>query len=191
MSTIKYDLTGKRFGRISVLGIGQRPPHMKGTYSMWRCRCDCGHEKLIRGAYLRKGRIRTCGCMMDLKLTPTDPRRVGDLSYCYFSRVRAGAKSRNMDFEMSMTDMWNLFQSQGAKCAISGLPISLDPRGVRAKNWSQTASLDRIDSSKGYIKGNVQWVHKWINLMKLDHSHEEFVQLVCAIADYQRSKKIN
>ena len=39
-----------------------------------------------------------------------------------------------------------------------------------------TASLDRIDSSKGYIEGNVQWVHKRVNLMKGNMSTENFIE---------------
>jgi hypothetical protein len=39
-----------------------------------------------------------------------------------------------------------------------------------------TASLDRIDSSKGYVEGNVQWVHKRINIMKNDLSDSEFIE---------------
>jgi hypothetical protein len=39
-----------------------------------------------------------------------------------------------------------------------------------------TASLDRIDSSKGYIIGNVQWAHKMVNRMKNDMPQEEFIE---------------
>lgn len=64
-------------------------------------------------------------------------------------------------------------------CAISGLPI-------RYKNYirdnTATASLDRIDSNKGYIKGNVQWVHKKINQMKWLFSKNEFIELCVAVA---------
>ena len=52
------------------------------------------------------------------------------------------------------------------------MPINLDRKG---KN--QTASLDRIDSSKGYTKNNVQWLHKDINIMKRDFPEEKFLFL--------------
>jgi hypothetical protein len=38
-----------------------------------------------------------------------------------------------------------------------------------------SASLDRIDSSKGYVKGNVQWTHKTVNIMKQAMSDEELI----------------
>lgn len=45
----------------------------------------------------------------------------------------------------------------------------------------QTASLDRIDSSKGYIPGNVQWVHKDVNKMKLALSEKRLLELCTLI----------
>jgi hypothetical protein len=40
-----------------------------------------------------------------------------------------------------------------------------------------TASLDRIDSSKGYIEGNVQWIHKHINKMKNNFNESYFIEI--------------
>ncbi len=38
-----------------------------------------------------------------------------------------------------------------------------------------TASLDRIDSNRGYVEGNVRWIHKEVNIMRSDMSDEEFL----------------
>ena len=46
-----------------------------------------------------------------------------------------------------------------------------------------TASLDRIDSSKGYIEGNVQWVHKSVNIMKCDFSSDIFIGICNQISN--------
>lgn len=43
------------------------------------------------------------------------------------------------------------------------------------KTEKQTASLDRIDSTKGYIESNVQWLHKDINNIKQDYSVNELL----------------
>lgn len=45
------------------------------------------------------------------------------------------------------------------------------------KENGYTASIDRIDSSKGYIKGNIQIVHKTLNKMKLNMRDEEFIAI--------------
>jgi hypothetical protein len=67
---------------------------------------------------------------------------------------------------------WDLFLKQDKKCALSG--ISLEISGTGKYN---TASIDRIDSSKGYEPDNVQWVHKDINFMKGILSQEYFIDL--------------
>ena len=50
------DLTGKRFGKIKVLGYAY------GTYNatFWNVRCDCGREYACNGAYLKDGRTTQC-----------------------------------------------------------------------------------------------------------------------------------
>lgn len=55
------DLTGQRFGRLLVLeDSGRRRP---GGGVLWRCRCDCGQEKLVRQDALVAGRTHSCGCL--------------------------------------------------------------------------------------------------------------------------------
>ena len=54
--------------------------------------------------------------------------------------------------------------------------ISLELKfGTRYYGEETTASLDRIDSSRGYDADNIQWVHKDINWMKQDFSQSEFI----------------
>lgn len=50
------DLTGKVFGRLTVLG---RSPH---DIRYWVCKCSCGKEKTIYGGNLTRGLTRSCGC---------------------------------------------------------------------------------------------------------------------------------
>ena len=47
----------------------------------------------------------------------------------------------------------------------------------KMRHNKSTASLDRIDSSKGYTIDNIQWLHKDINKMKWDFSQEKFLEL--------------
>ena len=71
--------------------------------------------------------------------------------------------------------------AQRFRCSLSGLPIRL-PTDTYDK--ASTASLDRIDSSKGYIPGNVQWVHKKINMMKNRLPDSEFIALCAAVVKH-------
>lgn len=60
------DLTGQRFGRLTVLREGNRI--LDGGYGVahkarWICRCDCGNETVVIGENLRQGCTRSCACL--------------------------------------------------------------------------------------------------------------------------------
>lgn len=67
------DLTGQRFGRWTVIErapknyyhITERPDGSKlyNSIPRWRCRCDCGNERLVLGQNLVKGMSKSCGCL--------------------------------------------------------------------------------------------------------------------------------
>lgn len=67
------DLTGKRFGRLAVLGLDHSE---RMTY--WRCRCDCGNELVVKSNMLHSGMKKSCGCM-----------RIRDISEQRFGRLVA------------------------------------------------------------------------------------------------------
>lgn len=59
------DLTGQRFGRLSVL---RRAPHnyrcpSGSCATLWVCRCECGAEVIIDRRNLTSGRTCSCGCL--------------------------------------------------------------------------------------------------------------------------------
>ena len=61
-------------------------------------------------------------------------------------------------------------------CALTGWEIDMSYS-------NDTASLDRIESSKGYTKGNIQWVHSMVNMCKNKYSQDKFIEMCQAIAD--------
>lgn len=63
---ISKPMAGLRFGKLTVLDlveIGVCGQHGSGRTKHWRCLCDCGNEKIIRGDSLRSGHIKSCGCL--------------------------------------------------------------------------------------------------------------------------------
>lgn len=106
------------------------------------------------------------------------------ISKSYFSRIKRGAKDRNIKYSEDITIeyLWQLFIFQDKKCAITGIDLNFNTN-LPGEKSNQNASLDRIDSSKGYEDGNVQWVDRQINLMKRDMSQEDFIELCHKIAE--------
>lgn len=57
------DLTGRRFGRWTVLKQVPIPEYHAETCAFWLCRCDCGTEKVVSAKNLKKGATNSCGCL--------------------------------------------------------------------------------------------------------------------------------
>lgn len=55
----KLDLTGQRFGKLTVIG----PAENVGSRTAWYCRCDCGAKVVEKTLYLRNGHVKSCGCL--------------------------------------------------------------------------------------------------------------------------------
>jgi hypothetical protein len=64
------DLTGERFGRLTVRRRGHdwRSSNGRSMRVRWECDCDCGNEALVFGNDLRRGRSTSCGCLHDEQL---------------------------------------------------------------------------------------------------------------------------
>jgi len=113
----------------------------------------------------------------------------GDLSGDHWRRIQHGALGRNLELNITIEDAWNVYLQQNGKCAISSVDIMLRGQeiGISSKcvHEKTTASLDRIDSSKGYTIDNIQWIHKDLNQMKSDRSMETFLYWIKTIYEYK------
>jgi hypothetical protein len=115
-------------------------------------------------------------------------RGVGDLTSTVYSRYKYYASQRGLSFDVSIDFLWNLFLSQNKQCSYSGLLLVLDKTYTSAlESEKNTASLDRIDPQIGYEEGNVHWIHKRINYMKGNMSHEEFLSWCAVIFDNNKN----
>lgn len=62
MSAIK-DITGERFGRLTVSHRDTSPRSGKCNNAVWVCACSCGSIKSVSSGQLRTGKTRSCGCL--------------------------------------------------------------------------------------------------------------------------------
>jgi len=93
-----------------------------------------------------------------------------------FARTKARQKS-NISLE-EIKDQWD---KQKGLCAVSGLPLKLRKKGV---SIFEQASLDRIDSSKPYEKGNIQFIILSLNYAKSTANNEEFISFVRSLSNH-------
>lgn len=175
------DIIGKQFGNLKVLkkSIAKH----KNPHSYYICLCVCGTEKEVRGDRLSTGANTSCGCRMN-KDGAENGKWSGyeGISGTYWNRLELRAKYKNLDFNIKIEKMWELFLKQDKKCSISGILLTPPNKEGYGKSNINIASLDRIDSSKGYIEGNVQWVSRPINVMKMALPQNEFINICKIIA---------
>lgn len=167
-------LEGKRFGKLVV---NRKLQSSRGGSVLWECSCDCGNTYSATTRHLNRknNTVRSCGC---------DQYRSGRRhaqwaghgpisGHWWSSHVKhsANCKGRTgIDVSLTPKTAYELFEAQGSKCYFTGVDLV-----ISNKSGSNTASLDRIDNTKGYHQDNVRWVHKTINMMKRTYSDEEFI----------------
>lgn len=174
----KYHLVNKIFGNLKVISGPNRKDY-KNLYYTWNCQCKCGNTLKVLTRELINGNRIDCGKCKYSKVFQGKLGCYEELRSKYLQRIISGAKARNLKFNLNKKYLWNLYIKQNKKCALSGISINFENYATKEK---ATASLDRIDSSKGYVKGNVQWVHKHVNKMKQDFSDAYFIQMCKKIA---------
>jgi hypothetical protein len=144
---------GLRFGKFTV--VGETKAYGK---LVWVCECACGNKTNMNSAAVHSGR-KECPKCAGLS------RRLGDVKIMWSGIVHR-AKTLKVPLEVTWDELKDLLSAQNYQCALSGIPIALPKSSEEFYNGVTTASVDRIDSTIGYVPGNVQWVHKDVNFMK-------------------------
>ena len=203
MSKPINDLTNERFGNLEVLRMEYINRY--GRFLWWAiCKCHiCKREDyIIKPSDLKNGykNLENCGCdrnyIFEKQRGKNNKKFAGfeEVHGRYVSNIKRRAKKHKLDFDLSAEFLWNLYLKQNKKCALSGVELIFDLPGNKEYKYfeSGNASLDRIDSSKGYTKDNVQWVHKDINLMKMYLKQDNFINWCRTITKFNSltSKRI-
>jgi len=176
----RLNLLGQTFGDLIVIEESE----VKNQQSQWLCQCTCGNKKIIRGPSLTQGNSTSCGRCGKYA---HNRRGYEEISGAYWTHIKHNCKLRNTILYITEQEAWDVFLKQSRKCAISGIDLHF-ARNYMKNNKLQTASLDRIDSDGEYVIGNVQWVHKIVNIMKNVLSDGEFINWCVVIAEYNRNK---
>ena len=83
------------------------------------------------------------------------------------------SKSRDKEHTITLQDLKDQWESQKGKCTYTGIDLQLYKNTKSLIPYEQKASLDRIDSSLGYIKGNIEFISLPINYLKADQFTKE------------------
>ena len=169
------DITGRSFGSWKVIEqIDNRKV---------KCECQCFNKTLatITRSNLFGGNCNMCRFCRRATNSKKQWTGFGEISGHRWAAIKQCASKRALDFNITIEYVWDLFQRQNGVCALSGMEIGFKQPFSKSRITGivgdDTASLDRIDSSKGYIQGNVQWVHKDLQKMKWDFNEQYFLEV--------------
>ncbi len=94
-----------------------------------------------------------------------------------FGRWKAGAKSREYPFTVSIDNLQDILEKQDFKCAYTNIEMLCPKTFLEKREMTSSpylVSLDRIDNDLGYIEGNVQFVCVWANKARGAYKDELF-----------------
>ena len=176
---IKQIPPGTVFGKLKTIKLDR----VYKEVAYWFCECKCGRTVSVRGSSLRDGHSTSCGCLTEAGPNNVQWTGAGKLSGTYVATALGGARRRGICFNITAQDMWDQLEKQQFKCALTGVALVLNSKQGK---YDGNSSLDRIDSTVGYEKNNIQWVHKIVNKMKLDHTQPEFIKWCNLVTDFNK-----
>lgn len=149
---LKNDLTGRKFGRASVIG---RAPNRGGRVAYF-CRCDCGNEFITLGQHLTGGRTRSCGCLnhemaaIRMKSQATTHGESKTPLYVMWKGMRQRCTNPHHN-------RYDIYGEKGIFVCEEWNDFPTFRKWAMENGYKKGLSLDRIDGNKGYSPGNCRW----------------------------------
>lgn len=150
-----FDLVGQRFGKLTVVSYlyseGADTKNRAGR--MWLCKCDCGGERVASSYNLRKGNVKSCGCLLQETQKKAQEANfkhgfAGSRLYDYFYKMHYRTKKEPnwVKQGIKVCDEWQSFEVF-AKWALS-------------HGYADNLTLDRINTHGNYEPSNCRWADR-------------------------------
>ncbi len=159
---------GEKFGMLTVQSFSHNDARWRRYYN---CKCDCGVEKVVHGSAMISGNTKSCGCLgpasAKKRALPGAEAAINQLVLGY----KRHAKERGLSWELTTADVVEI---SAKPCSYCGQPPSNVKKGHDRSADFIYSGIDRVDSSKGYLKSNCTPACKICNFAKSNMTLVEF-----------------
>jgi hypothetical protein len=143
------DLTGKVFGKLTVLHLVKDPSKKR---TRWFCSCKCGKDKIVDGSELKRGNTKSCGCLykeIGLKYKKEFPETKHHLYWTWHSMKDRCNNPANRNYKN--------YGGRGIKVCKEWSDSFVQFRLDMGDRPSKNHSIDRIKNNLGYSPRNCRW----------------------------------
>jgi len=187
--SLRNDLTNQKFGRLTVIRLVSKG---RAGSTKWECQCSCGNTKTILANSLVRGVSKSCGCLhKEIAGSYKIREYYEEIPLAFFNRNKRSAQKRNLEFNLTIEELWDIYIKQEKKCIYTKFPIAFNDDVLECGLLGSSANVDRIDSLKGYTKENCCLVFKDINFMKQNFSKDKFINYCKIISENFKEETTN
>lgn len=147
--SFKHDLTGQRFGRLTVLEFVPT----EDNKSHWKCKCDCGKIITVCGYNIENENTTSCGCLK--KETTSRMFKTHGFSKTRLYRIWTSMKKRCYNLKNSEYDNYGKRGIRMCSSWRDDFQVFYD--WAMANGYDDSLTIDRIDVNKGYSSDNCRW----------------------------------
>lgn len=187
------DLTGRRFGRLTVLAYrGVHVTPCGTSRRLWECKCDCGTIKTIQEISLKNGSTKSCGCWKYSKIREHNTKHGGvhDRLYGIWKNMKHRCNNPN-------DSHYSTYGGKGIQVCEEWNDYKCFKEWAYKHGYDESAefgecTLDRIDNDGNYEPSNCRFANRMTQANNTSKNH--IVELNghrMTIAEFARVMNIN